>query len=65
MLGGNDNLKHSQNIIFRQFFLSWSGRIGLILFILLWGEPDILTNINQILSVIADFISHSMGGGVG
>ena len=56
MLGGNDNLKHSQNIIFRQFFLSWAGRIGLILFILLWNEPDILTNINSILTEFSKYI---------
>ena len=55
----------AQKIIFRQFFLSWAGRIGIIFFVLLWGEPDLLFNINNLLSVFADYISHSMGGGVG
>jgi len=55
----------AKSMIFKQFLLSWAGRIGIIIFVLLWGEPDILSNINSILSVIADYISHSMGGGVG
>lgn len=45
----SNNLNKTQDIIFRQFFLSWIGRIGIILFVLLWGEPDLLSNINSIL----------------
>jgi len=60
-----DSTLNQARQVIRQFYVSMICRYAFLLFLLLWGEPDLLFNINNLLSVIVDYISHGMGRGVG